>query len=61
MYAHSLGKVGGGYLAWKIHDFRKTKGPAMVQIRCLGGFETKNEAFACQNIPQQTVCFFQIF
>jgi hypothetical protein len=33
-------------LAWKIHDFRNTEGLAMVQIRCLGGFETKNEAFA---------------
>ena len=33
-------------LARKIHDFRSTKGLAMVQIRCLGGFETKNEAFA---------------
>jgi hypothetical protein len=48
-------------LAGKIHDFRNTKGLAMVQIRCLGRFETKNEAFACQNIPQQIVCFFQIF
>ncbi len=48
-------------LAWKIHDFRSTKGLAMVQIRCLGRFETKSEAFACPNIPQQTVCFFQIF
>ena len=33
-------------LAWKIHDFRSTKGLAMVQIRCLGRFETKSEAFA---------------
>ena len=33
-------------LARKIHDFTNTKGLAMVQIRCLGGFETKNEAFA---------------
>ena len=33
-------------LARKIHDCRNTKGLAMVQIRCLGGFETKNEAFA---------------
>ncbi len=33
----------------------------MVQIRCLGRFETKSEAFACPNIPQQTVFFFQIF
>jgi hypothetical protein len=32
----------------------------MVQIRCLGRFETKSEAFACPNIPQQTVFFFQI-
>jgi hypothetical protein len=36
----------GILLAWKIHDFRNTEGLAMVQIRCLGGFETKNEAFA---------------
>ena len=48
-------------LAWKIHDFISTKGLAMVQIRCLGRFETKSEAFACPNIPQQTVSFFQIF
>jgi hypothetical protein len=47
-------------LARKIHDFRNTKGLAMVQIRYLGGFATKNEAFACQNIPQQTVFFFEI-
>jgi len=33
-------------LARIIHDFRSTKGLAMVQIRCLGGFETKSEAFA---------------
>jgi hypothetical protein len=33
----------------------------MVQIRCLGRFETKSEAFACPNIPQQSVFFFQIF
>ena len=33
-------------LARKIHDFRSTKGLAMVQIRCLRGFETKSEAFA---------------
>jgi hypothetical protein len=33
----------------------------MVQIRCLGRFETKSEAFARPNIPQQTVSFFQIF
>jgi hypothetical protein len=33
-------------LARKIRDFRNTEGLAMVQIRCLGGFETKNEAFA---------------
>jgi len=33
-------------LAWKIHDFRGTKGLAMVQNRCLCGFETKSEAFA---------------
>src|SRR5580658_2991867 len=31
-------------LARKIHDFRGTKGLAMVQIRCLGRFETKSEA-----------------
>jgi glycosyltransferase involved in cell wall biosynthesis len=48
-------------LAWKIHDFRNTKGLAMVQIRYLGRFETKSEAFACPNIPQQAVSFFQIF
>ena len=48
-------------LAWKIHDFISTKGLAMVQIRCLVRFETKSEAFACPNIPQQTVSFFQIF
>ena len=48
-------------LARKIHDFRSTKGLAMVQIRYLGRFETKSEAFACPNIPQQTVFFFQIF
>jgi hypothetical protein len=29
-----------------IRDFRSTKGLAMVQIRCLGGFDTKIEAFA---------------
>jgi len=34
------------HLARKIHDFRNTEGLAMVQIRYLGGFETKNEAFA---------------
>src|SRR6266404_3314860 len=33
-------------LARKIHDFRNTEGLAMVQIRCLGRFEAKNEAFA---------------
>ena len=33
-------------LTRKIHDFRSTKGLAMVQIRYLGGFETKSEAFA---------------
>jgi len=33
-------------LTWKIHDFRGTKGLAMVQNRCLCGFETKSEAFA---------------
>ena len=33
-------------LARKIHEFRGTKGPAMVQNRCLCGFETKREAFA---------------
>ena len=33
-------------LARKIRDFINTKGLAMVQIRCLGGFETKSEAFA---------------
>ena len=33
-------------LARKIHNFRSTKGLAMVQIRCLRGFETKSEAFA---------------
>ena len=33
-------------LTRKIHDFRNTEGLAMVQIRCLGRFETKNEAFA---------------
>jgi len=33
-------------LARIIHDFRGTKGLAMVQIRCLRGFETKSEAFA---------------
>ncbi len=33
-------------LTRKIHDFRSTKGLAMVQIRCLRGFETKSEAFA---------------
>lgn len=53
--------VGNTTLAWKIHDFISTKGLAMVQIRCLGRFETKSEAFACPNIPQQTVSFFQIF
>jgi hypothetical protein len=34
------------HLARKIRDFRNTEGLAMVQIRYLGGFETKNEAFA---------------
>ena len=33
------------FLARKIHDFRNTEGLAMVQIRYLGGFETKSEAF----------------
>ena len=33
-------------LAWKIHDFISTKGLAMVQIRCLRGFDTTSEAFA---------------
>jgi hypothetical protein len=33
-------------LARKIHDFRSAKGLAMVQNRCLRGFETKSEAFA---------------
>ncbi len=33
-------------LTRKIHEFRGTKGPAMVQNRCLCGFETKREAFA---------------
>jgi len=33
-------------LTRKIRDFRNTEGLAMVQIRYLGGFETKNEAFA---------------
>jgi uncharacterized BrkB/YihY/UPF0761 family membrane protein len=33
-------------LARKIRDFINTKGLAMVQIRCLRGFETKSEAFA---------------
>jgi len=33
-------------LARIIHDFRSMKGLAMVQIRCLRGFETKSEAFA---------------
>ncbi len=32
-------------LARKINDFRNTEGLAMVQIRYLGGFETKSEAF----------------
>ena len=32
-------------LTRKIHDFRNTEGLAMVQIRYLGGFETKSEAF----------------
>jgi len=32
-------------LARKIHDFRSTKGLAMVQIRYRRGFETKSEAF----------------
>jgi hypothetical protein len=32
-------------LARKIHDFRNTEGLVMVQIRYLGRFETKNEAF----------------
>jgi hypothetical protein len=36
----------GGALTRRIRDFRNTEGLAMVQIRCLGGFETKNEAFA---------------
>jgi len=34
------------FLTRIIHDFRSTKGLAMVQIRCLRGFETKSEAFA---------------
>jgi ACS family tartrate transporter-like MFS transporter len=45
---NSVGNLGGffGPLTRKIHDFRNTEGLAMVQIRCLGRFETKNEAFA---------------
>jgi hypothetical protein len=45
-YAQSLTQPSPPFLARKIHDFRNTKGLAMVQIRCLGRFETKNEAFA---------------
>ena len=47
-YASSVPPIGDlTYdLTRKIHDFRNTEGLAMVQIRCLGGFETKNEAFA---------------
>src|SRR6267378_4784611 len=37
--------VRGTHLAGKIHDFRSTKGLAMVQIRYRRGFETKSEAF----------------
>jgi membrane protein len=33
-------------LTRKIRDFRSAKGLAMVQNRCLCGFETKSEAFA---------------
>jgi hypothetical protein len=33
------------HLTRKIHDFRNTEGLVMVQIRYLGRFETKNEAF----------------
>jgi hypothetical protein len=33
------------FLPRNIHDFRNKEGLAMVQIRCLGRFETQNEAF----------------
>jgi len=39
-------KAANARLARKIRDFRNTEGLAMVQIRYLGGLETKNEAFA---------------
>src|SRR5882672_2543413 len=48
-------------LARKIRDFRTRKTSPMVQIRCSRGFDTKKEAFACPNIPRQSVSFFQIF
>ncbi len=41
-----LTPIVAGILARKIRDFISTKGLAMVQIRCLRGFETKSEAFA---------------
>src|SRR5258706_8356357 len=48
-------------LARKIRDFRTRKASSMVQIRCSRGFDTKKEAFACPNIPRQSVCSSQIF
>jgi hypothetical protein len=33
-------------VAREIRDFRSAKGLAMVQNRCLCGFDTKSEAFA---------------
>jgi serine/threonine protein kinase len=51
----------GTALARKIRDFRTRKTSPMVQIRCSRGFDTKKEAFACPNIPRQSVSFFQIF
>src|SRR5258706_14454533 len=48
-------------LARKIRDFRTRKASPMVQIRCSRGFDTKKEAFACPNIPRQSVCSSQIF
>ena len=46
-------RIAGVCVSWRrlnlariIRDFIGTKGLAMVQIRCLRGFETKSEAFA---------------
>ena len=44
-----------------IHDFRSTKGLAMVQIRCLGRFETKSEAFLDRTYHNRLSAFSRYF